>query len=115
MSRHDVSVRLRHMLDYARKAVAFTQGRSRVDLDKDEILTLALLRLLEVIGEAARHVPSEFRTQAPPIPWRDITGMRDRLIHAYPDVDLVIVWTTVTERLPQLVAELEKLVPPETG
>ncbi len=50
MSRHDVSVRLRHMLDYARKAVAFSQGRSRADLDKDEILTLALLRLLEVIG-----------------------------------------------------------------
>ncbi len=104
MSRHDVSVRLRHMLDYARKAVAFSQGRSR-----------ALLRLLEVIGEAARHVPSGFRTQASAIPWRDITGMRDRLIHAYPDVDLDIVWRTVTERLPHLVAELEKLVPPETG
>ncbi len=58
------------MLDYARKAVGFSRGRSRGDLDKDEILTLALLRLLEVIGEAARHVPSEFRAHAPAIPWR---------------------------------------------
>ncbi len=70
MSRHDVNVRLRHILDYARKAVAFSRGRSRGDLDKDEILTLALVRLLEVIGDAARHGPSEFRAQAPAIPWR---------------------------------------------
>lgn len=115
MSRRDVRVCLRHMLDAAQKAVAFCRGRTRADLENDEILALALLRLLEVIGEAARHVPSEFRARAPAIPWRDITDMRDRLIHAYTAVDMDIVWTTVTERLPQLVAELEKLVPPETG
>ncbi len=113
MSRRDIEVRLRHMLDFARKAVTFCRDRERVDLDRDEILALALLRLLEVIGEAARHVPPEFREQHPVIPWRDITGMRDRLIHAYTTVDMDIVWTVATERLPPLIAELEKLVPPE--
>ena len=115
MSRHDVSVRLRHMLDYARKAVAFSQGRSRVDLDDDELLALALARLLEVIGEAAKSVSAEKRAQSTDIPWREITGTRDRLIHSYPDVNLDIVWQTVTEDLPRLISALEKLVPPETG
>ncbi len=115
MTRHDDLVRLRHMLDFARKAVAHCQGRTRGDLDDDELLALALARLLEVSGEAAKSVSAEKRAHITEIPWREITGTRDRLIHAYPDVDLDIVWRTVTERLPQLVAELEKLVPPETG
>ena len=74
------------------------------------MLALALVRLLEVLGEAARHVPPEIREQHPAIPWRDITGMRDRLIHAYPDVDLDVVWTVVTERLPELISELATLL-----
>lgn len=77
-------------------------------------LSLALLRLLEIIGEAARQVPTDFRAQASAIPWRDITGTRDRLIHAYAEVDMDIVWTIVSESLPQLISELENLVPPET-
>ena len=115
MSRREVEVRLRHMLDDARKAAGFCRGRTRADLDEDEMLTLALLRLLETIGEAAKHVPDEFRSQAPGIPWRDITGTRDRLIHAYTDVDMDIVWMIVTERLPHLIAELEGLLSPQGG
>ncbi len=115
MTRHDDLVRLRHMLDFARKAVAHCQGRTRGDLDDDELLALALARLLEVIGEAAKFVSAEKRAQSTDIPWREITGTRDRLIHAYPDVNLDIVWQTVTEDLPRLISTLEKLVPPETG
>ena len=115
MSRRKVQVRLRHMLDFARTAAGFCEGRERADLDRDEMLALALLRLLEVIGEAATHIPDEFRNEHPAIPWRDITGMRNRLIHAYTAVDMDIVWTVLTERLPQLTSELEKLVPPESG
>ena len=101
------------MVDAAREAVGFCSGRVRADLDKDRVLALALSRLLEIIGEAARHIPPEFRATAPTVPWRDIVGTRDRLIHAYTAVDLDIVWTIVTERLPQLIAGLEKLLPHE--
>lgn len=88
MSRHRTDVRLRHILDDARDAIRFCQGEQRPDLDRDKLLVLALQRLLEVIGEAAKHVPEEIRSQAPAIPWRQVTGMRDVLIHAYTDVDL---------------------------
>ncbi len=113
MSHHDVQVRLRHMLDAARKAAEFCRNKTRADLGEDAMLALALTRLLEIIGEAAKHVPSNFRDKAPAIPWRDITGTRDRLTHAYMDVDMDIVWTIISESLPRLISELEKLVPPE--
>ena len=74
------------------------------------MLVLALQRLLEVIGEAAKHVPEHIRSQAPAIPWRQVTGMRDVLIHAYSDVDLDTVWDTVVNHLPPLVAEFERLL-----
>ena len=106
-------VRLRHMLDAARKTLAFTNGRSRSDLDTDEQLTLAVVRLLEIIGEAAKKVTPETRTAHPAIPWREIAGTRDRLIHGYFDVDLDVVWAIATGDLPGLVASLEAILEPE--
>jgi len=104
-------VRLRHMLDAARKAIEFTQGRSRSDLDADEMLNLALIRLLEVIGEAAKSVSLDCCQSYPEIPWKQIAGTRDRLIHGYFDVDMDIVWEIVTADLPSLVVELEQIIP----
>ena len=115
MTRHDDSVRLRHMLDSARKAVEFCADRTRADLGSNEMLALALVRLLEILGEAAKAVSAETQAAAPAVPWREVAGTRDRLIHGYADVNLDIVWTTITDDLPQLIAELEKLVPAETG
>jgi len=109
MPKIDDSVRLRHMLDAARKAVQFTEGRTRRDLDTDERLSLSLVRLIEVIGEAARYVSVQLRDAHPQIPWRQIAGARDRLIHGYFDVDLDVVWAIVTADLPVLIAELEKM------
>jgi len=106
----DDSVRIRHILDAAREAVAFSQGRSREDLDTDRRLNLSLVRLLEIIGEAARGISSEFREAHPDLPWKSMIGMRDRLIHAYFDVNLDVVWETVTEDLPPLITKLEKIV-----
>jgi uncharacterized protein with HEPN domain len=103
-------VRVRHMLDAARKAVEFTTGRSRADLETDEKLALALVRLLEVLGEAAKAVSEETRRGAPHIAWKQVAGTRDRLIHGYFDVDLNIVWEIVVKDLPPLIAELERVV-----
>jgi uncharacterized protein with HEPN domain len=106
-------VRLRHMLDAARKTLDFTNGRSRSDLDTDEQLTLAVVRLLEIIGEAAKKVTAETRRPHPEIPWREIASTRDRLIHGYFDVDLDVVWSIATGDLPGLVASLEAILEPE--
>ena len=103
------AVRLQHLLDAARKAVAATEEKQRSDLEQDEILSLALVRLLEIIGEAAKHLSEPFRTLHPDIPWRLMAGTRDRLIHGYFDVDLDIVWAIVTKDLPPLIEKLERI------
>ena len=103
-------VRLRHILDAAREAIAFCHGRARDDLDTNRMLSLSLIRLLEIIGEAARDVSAASRAGLPHIAWKNMAGMRDRLIHGYFEVDLDIVWETVTKDLPPLVAQLEAIV-----
>ena len=80
-------IRLRHMLDAARDALGFAAGRSRADLDSDRMLALSLVKSIELIGEAAARVGAETRRRHSSIPWADIVGMRNRLIHAYYDVD----------------------------
>lgn len=106
----DDGLRLRHMLEAARKAVAFAEHRTRQDLDTDEQFALALTRLLEVIGEAAAAVSDTAREGSPAIPWRSIISTRNRLIHGYFDVDLDVVWSIVTHDLPILVCELQRLL-----
>lgn len=109
MTRSD-EVRLRHMLDAAREALGFAAGRSRADLDSDRMLVLSLVKSIEIIGEAASRVSEETRRQHAALPWIDIVGMRNRLIHAYYDVDLDRGWDTLNADLPPLVTELEKIV-----
>jgi uncharacterized protein with HEPN domain len=106
----DDRVRLQHMLDAARKAVAFTQSRTRDDLETDEMLPLALVRLLEVIGEAGNAVSQDVRRQNPQVPWKEIASTRNRLIHGYFDVDHDIVWQIVTSDLPALISQLITLI-----
>ena len=101
------AVRLRHMLDAADKALEFSDGRTRGDLDSDEKLALALARLVEVFGEAASALSGSFRKEHPDIPWLSIIGTRNRLIHGYFDVDLDILWNIVTIDLPPLVGKLK--------
>ncbi len=103
------SIRLRHMLDAAKEALSFVSGKSRTDLENNRMLVLALVKDIEIIGEAASRVSEEFKASYPQIPWQEIIGMRNRLIHVYFDVDLDVLWSTVTKNLPQLVAELDNL------
>jgi uncharacterized protein with HEPN domain len=98
------------MLDAVNEALSFIQGKIRPDLDQERMLVLSLIRELEIIGEAASKISPETRSQTSTVPWQDITGMRNRLIHAYFDVDLDSVWSTVTKDLPVLKAELEKIL-----
>ena len=103
------SIRLRHMIDAAKEALSFAKGKSRIDLENNRMLVLSLVKDIEIVGEAASRVTEEFKACYPQIPWLEILGMRNRLIHAYFDVDLDVLWSTVTKNLPELVAELEKL------
>ncbi len=105
--------RLRHMLDAAKEAIKFTVNKSRKDLDRDRMLTLAIIKSIEIIGEAASKVSESCRSDYPVIPWIDIINMRHRMIHAYFDVNLDIVWETTQTDLPSLVEALEGIIPPE--
>jgi uncharacterized protein with HEPN domain len=100
------------MLDAAREAAQMAQGKSRPDLDANRQLNLSLVRLLEIVGEAASRVPVGERANYSSIPWMQIVGLRNRLIHGYDNVDFDILWEIVTQDLPPLIAELEKIFSP---
>jgi uncharacterized protein with HEPN domain len=102
----DDTARLCHLRDAAEQALDFVVGRSRPDLDSDPMLSLALTRLVEIIGEAAKQVSPETRAKFPGVPWSDAARTRDRLIHHYFDIDLDVLWQTVTVDLPQLLTAL---------
>jgi uncharacterized protein with HEPN domain len=104
-------VRIAHMQDAAARAVAFSLGRSREDLDHDDMLVLALMKLVEIVGEAAKHVGAETRNRFPGVPWSDAARTRDRLTHHYFDIDLDVLWRTVTSDLPDLLRALEDSSP----
>jgi uncharacterized protein with HEPN domain len=113
--RKDDVIRLQHMLDAAREAIAFAHNRSRVDLNSDRQLAWALAKAIEIIGEAACQVSPTAQAELPDIPWADIIGMRHRLVHAYFDINLNILWRTVQNDLPPLIAELKRALPEEIG
>ena len=105
-------VHLRQMLDYSREAFDIVSTISRSDLDSNRLLNLALVRLLEIIGEAANRVSSGKRSEHPGIPWGEIVSLRNRLIHGYDQVDFDILWQIVKHDLPELIAALKPILPP---
>lgn len=110
MSKHDDTISFRHMLDHAREAVDMIAGKTPGDLSRERILELALIRLIEIVGEAAGRVSETGQADAPEIPWREVIGMRNRLIHGYDSVDLAVLWDTVELDLPPLIDQLEKVL-----
>lgn len=105
MSQPD-DIRIRHMIEAGERAVGFVAGRSRADLDTDEMLRFALVKLVEIVGEAAKQVGDETRRRYPAVAWSGAARMRDRLVHHYFDINLDILWSTVTEDLPGLLDAL---------
>jgi|CXWL01.1.fsa_nt_gi uncharacterized protein with HEPN domain len=101
---------LQDMLDNAEKARRFVQGVEFEAFRDDEEKVYAVVRALEVIGEAARHIPQSARAKYSQIPWRSVTGMRDKVIHDYFGVDLEVVWKTVHRDLPTLQETLANIL-----
>ena len=115
MSRHEDSVSLRQMLDHIEEAAALAQGRTRDDLESDRLFFLALLKLVEIVGEAATRVSQATQAAHPELPWREVIGTRNRLIHGYDAVDYDILWEIVSTDFPPLAEQLKAVVPPPTG
>ncbi|HUW60296.1 MAG TPA: HepT-like ribonuclease domain-containing protein [Candidatus Bathyarchaeia archaeon] len=110
MTRHDDMVALRHMRDHALEAVTAARNRSRQDLDGDRIFSLALIKLVEIVGEAASRVSLATRALEPRIPWNEIVAARNRLVHGYDQVDLDVLWRIVAVELPPLIQQLETIL-----
>ena len=110
MSRHDDNIRLQHMFDHAMEATEMARGRKREALDIDRQLNLSLVRLLEIVGEAANHVSPSGQAAMPEIPWAKIIGLRNRITHGYYEIDFDVLWEIIQHDLPPLISELEKLI-----
>jgi len=105
----DDELYLGHMLETARKATAKLQGITREIYDGDENLRLTLAHLVQILGEAARHVTPETQAAHPEIPWREIVGMRHKIVHDYMNLDEDVLWEVVTQDLRPLIAALENI------
>lgn len=115
MSTRDPETALRQMLDHAHEVREKASERDRQALEEDRDFELAVVRLLEVVGEAATRVPDEVQDRNPEVPWAEVVAMRNRLIHAYDAVDPDIVWRIVTEDIPELVEDLKPVLEAESS
>jgi uncharacterized protein with HEPN domain len=110
MSRHDDTVTLRQMCDHIVEAIALAETRTRSEFDSDRVFSLALLKLVEIVGEAATRLSAPFQSSHPEVPWREIIGTRNRLIHGYDAVDADILWTIVTVDFQPLAQQIKSLL-----
>ena len=113
MSRRDDLTLLRDIIETGRSAIAAIEGKSLAALGVDHVWTLGLVKCLEIVGEAAGRLSANFRARHAGIPWAEIIGMRNRLVHAYFEIDCEQVWKTLTEDLPPLMEELKALLAKE--
>lgn len=108
--RRDYRDYLQDMLTAIDEVAEFTEGISFEAFTQDRKTVNAVVRSLEVLGEAAKSIPEDLRANAPGVPWKYMAGMRDKLIHRYFGVDLSIVWTVVKDELPPLRPDIECLM-----
>jgi uncharacterized protein with HEPN domain len=102
---------LNDMIRNLELAVTFARDVSYEEFERDERINYAVIRALEIVGESAKRIPEDFRAKHDQIPWKAMSGMRDRLIHAYDRVNLSLVWATITETAPKYLLELKRLKP----
>jgi uncharacterized protein with HEPN domain len=108
MNESDI-IRLKHMLDCAKSALNLVKSRTFDDMVNDRMFRMALIKEIEILGEAATKISDETRKQLPDIPWKPIIGMRNRLVHVYYDINLKVLWSTANYNVPKLIEELEKI------
>jgi uncharacterized protein with HEPN domain len=106
----DGRVYLIHILDAIALIESYTKGKTAADFKKTKMLQDAVIRQIEIIGEAAKMVSAAAKAKDDSIPWKDIAGMRDKLIHGYFGVDIEAVWSTVERDIPALKAGIERLL-----
>jgi uncharacterized protein with HEPN domain len=115
MSEHDDRLPMHQMLEHAREAVEMIRGRTRVELPENRMLQLALVHLVQVVGEAASRVSREAQARYREIPWGNAIATRHRMVHDYDRIDYGVVWDTIAEDFPPLVAALERALAGESG
>ena len=101
---------LRDIADAMGKAQQFVKNLSYKEFKEDDKTVFAVVRALEIVGEATKNIPNDIRNDHPQIPWKDMAGMRDVLIHDYFGADVETVWLTVTEKIPQVKPMIEKIL-----
>ncbi len=106
----DYKLFVKDMLDCINKIEGFVKDISYDDFIEDDKTSSAVVRKLEVIGEATKNIPKEIRQKYKELPWRDMAGMRDKVIHFYFGVDYEVVWKVVKERLPEIRPYIEKII-----
>ena len=114
MTAQDNLSRLKHISDACQEALKFVENQNQESLQQNRILALALVKELEIIGEAANNISSDCQLKYPDIPWKDMIGMRNRLVHAYFGINYDIVWKTVKESLPIVLRDIEVIIEQES-
>jgi uncharacterized protein with HEPN domain len=104
------TLRVRHILDAIAESIRFAAGMSRSEFEADAKTAKAVVCNLGIIGEAARHIPKSTEASYPQVPWAQMRGMRNHLIHGYDVIDLEIVWHVLSDELPKVAALLEKVL-----
>ncbi|MEX2307724.1 MAG: HepT-like ribonuclease domain-containing protein [Pirellulales bacterium] len=111
MTQHDPEIRIRHMRDHALEAIEMLGDTTLDELRNDRKLQLALVQLIEIVGEAASRIPEDVRKAQPSVPWQMAADMRNKLIHGYDVIEYAVVYDTVKDDLPPLVQQLDAILP----
>ena len=115
MTRRDPMVAIYHMRDHARNTMEMAQGHTRADIDNNMVLRYALMKAVETIGGAASHLPEDFRSRYPQIPWQETRSIHNRLVHAYDRINFDRLWDIIQDDIPPLMEHLQDLIAKETS